>query len=111
MVEFTLPWPPSLNRYYRVVGEKVLISQEGREYRTLVCKTPLPKAPTGRLSVTLLIYPPDARRRDIDNLTKCLLDALTHAGVYEDDSLIDELRIIRKDIVKPGSVGVSIAAL
>jgi hypothetical protein len=31
--------------------------------------------------VEILLYPPDNRRRDIDNYTKGLFDALTHAGV------------------------------
>ena len=49
----------------------------------------------GRLYVTITAYQPDNRRRDLDNLPKAILDALQHAGVYEDDSQIDELRIGR----------------
>ena len=30
---YVLPWPPSLNRYYRSVNGRVLISREGRQYR------------------------------------------------------------------------------
>jgi crossover junction endodeoxyribonuclease RusA len=39
---------------------------------------------------------------DIDNRVKAALDALTHAGVYDDDSQIDELFVARGDIVKGG---------
>lgn len=38
---------------------------------------------------------PDNRRRDAVNLLKAPLDALAHAGVYEDDSQIVELSIRR----------------
>ena len=31
--EFELPWPPSVNHYYRHVGHRVLISRDGRHYR------------------------------------------------------------------------------
>ena len=31
--EFELPWPPSVNHYYRHVGPRVLISRDGRKYR------------------------------------------------------------------------------
>ena len=31
--EFVLPWPSSINHYYRHVGLKVLISKDGRLYR------------------------------------------------------------------------------
>lgn len=38
---------------------------------------------------------PDRRRRDLDNMPKALFDGLTHAGVWTDDSQIDDLRIVR----------------
>ncbi|NBW23084.1 MAG: RusA family crossover junction endodeoxyribonuclease, partial [Caulobacteraceae bacterium] len=40
-------------------------------------------------------FPPDKRKRDLDNVLKSLLDALTHANVWDDDSQIDDLRIYR----------------
>jgi len=51
---------------------------------------------------------PDKRRRDLDNLPKALLDGLTHSGIWDDDSQIDDLRIMRGEIVKGGSVTVVI---
>ena len=100
----TLPYPPSVNHYWRRVGSRTLISREGRRYHTDVCAAlaagraaPL----TGRLAVCVTIFPPDRRRRDLDNAMKALLDALAHAGVYEDDSQIDDLRVIRGE-VEPG---------
>jgi len=48
------------------------------------------------------LFPPDRRKRDVDNILKALLDALTHAGVYEDDSFIDDLRVVRGAVIKGG---------
>lgn len=53
---------------------------------------------TGRLAVSIRVYPPDKRRRDLDNLMKCLIDALQHAGMYQDDSQIDRLLVTREDL-------------
>ena len=39
---------------------------------------------------------------------KALLDSLTHAGVWEDDSLVDDLRLIRGEVRKPGGCVVEI---
>jgi crossover junction endodeoxyribonuclease RusA len=52
---------------------------------------------TGRVGVTMELYPPDRRKRDIDNYCKGPLDALTHAGVWEDDEQIDELHIYKRE--------------
>jgi crossover junction endodeoxyribonuclease RusA len=46
--------------------------------------------------IVINVYPPDARKRDLDNLLKCLLDSLQTAKVYEDDSQIDYLLIKRE---------------
>jgi crossover junction endodeoxyribonuclease RusA len=43
--------------------------------------------------VTLTAFPPDKRRRDLDNLPKVVLDSLTKAGVWKDDSQIQRLTI------------------
>ena len=66
---------------------------------------------TGRLKITIKAYMPDRRRRDIDNLTKALLDALAHARLYEDDEQIDDLRIVRMGVEKPGRVEVELTEL
>ena len=36
MTRLTLPWPPSVNRYYRNVSGVTKISAEGRAYRAAV---------------------------------------------------------------------------
>lgn len=116
MIEISLPWPPSVNHVWRRVGSKTLLSAEGRKYREAVWKHCLVgriagKRLEGRLSVKILVNPPDRRRRDIDNLTKVPLDALTHAAVWEDDSQIDELYVRRNAITAGGSITIQIQQL
>ena len=91
-----LPWPPSVNHYYRRVGHRTLISREGRKYRAEICAIlrDLRFRPfDGELAMTVDAYPPDRRRRDADNILKSLLDALQHAGAYHDDSQIKKLSV------------------
>jgi crossover junction endodeoxyribonuclease RusA len=57
----------------------------------------------GRLAVHIALFPPDKRKRDVDNVLKSLLDACEHAGCYENDNQIDELHVIRQEIIKGGA--------
>lgn len=94
-----LPFPPSVNGYWRNVKGRTLISKRGRSYRKAVADAALvkrfPKFGTARLSVCIMAYPKDRRKRDLDNLLKAVLDSLEYAGVYSDDEQIDDLRIVR----------------
>jgi crossover junction endodeoxyribonuclease RusA len=98
-----LPWPPTVNTYYRNVKGRAIISAGGREYREAVAKLALseawPKFGAQRVSVHIEAWMPDKRRRDLDNLLKSLLDSLTHAGVWDDDSQIDGLAIWRAPLI------------
>jgi len=75
----------------------MIISAKGRDYREAVCvlvqRLGIDAGFKGKLVVEIEAYQPDKRRRDLDNLLKAPLDALTHAGVYKDDSQIADLRI------------------
>ena len=102
--EATLPWPPTVNTYWRhkVTNRfaTVYVSAEGKAYRKAVnlCLIELgikTYALEQDLRVEIEVFPPDRRKRDLDNLLKSLLDALTHAQVWQDDSQISDLRIFR----------------
>lgn len=106
-----IPWPPSVNTYWRHVGPRVLISAEGREYRGRVMAAWIAAGRpviAGRLAVSIDAMPPNRQRRDLDNLLKAPLDALQAAGMYADDSLIDELAIRRGEIIAGGRLCVTI---
>ncbi len=98
-----LPWPPSVNRIWRNLKGRTVISREYREWKSFACDTMMtqrlfeapPEWLSGRLSVHIVAYPPDARKRDLDNILKSLLDALAHAKVYQDDSQVDRLCLER----------------
>lgn len=106
VIGLELPYPPSENRYRRHVGHMVVLSSEGRRYRERVRAAALaagfvPAAtggdPEGIVRVPCALhvelYPADRRRRDIDNPLKALLDSLTFARVWEDDSLVEYLTV------------------
>lgn len=93
MVELTLPYPPTVNLYWRAIGRgNVKISAEGRRYRKEVSQLcwlnkwvqRLDKA----LDMTIVVQRPDRRPRDLDNLLKSLWDSMEKAGVYLNDSQI-----------------------
>ena len=111
-LEFDLPWPPSVNNYYRHVGPRVLISRAGRKYRTM-CVSRLGGLGKlyGAVSLSLECYPPDRRRRDLDNLLKCLQDSITAAGVLDDDSQIRRLQMEMLEPIEGGLVHVRLEAI
>lgn len=61
-----------------------------------------------RVSVRIFAHMPDNRRRDLDNINKSLLDSITHAGVWLDDSQIDELHVTREEAIKNGLIKIII---
>jgi crossover junction endodeoxyribonuclease RusA len=98
-MELTLPWPPSANQYWRAFQGRVIISAQGRAYRKAIIEQVIIQSGVRRfeqdLRIEIEVFPPDRRKRDIDNLLKSLLDSLTHAQVWVDDSQISDLRIYR----------------
>ena len=113
MIKIKLPFPPTVNQYWRhpVIGRSVrhLIGKRGRRYRKDVLAifgghTPMLPAFVHDIAVTITLHPPDRRKRDVDNFAKGLLDACTHAGLWLDDSQIQDLRIIMGEPEKGGSV-------
>lgn len=118
VVTLTLPYPPSINHYWRHFRGRTVISQEGRTFRANVCALLAhapgsgngPRRPPsgGRIALDMDAFPPDRRRRDLDNIQKAVLDSLEHAGVYEDDSQIDLLLTRRCEVTPGGRIEVAL---
>ncbi len=112
MIKFRLQWPPSVNHYWRMFQNRMIVSADGRNYAEVVrIELALQRQHatlTGRLSVAITATMPDRRRRDLDNICKVALDSLTKAGVWQDDCQIDELAIMRGGVSKPGWLDVTV---
>ncbi len=103
----TLPWPPSVNHYWIRQRKGYRISQAGLDFRHDVWKVVFVGRiasfrSEARIGLMIKAYPPDRRARDLDNLCKAPLDALTHSGAWGDDAQIDQLTIVRCAVEKPG---------
>lgn len=101
-----LPYPPSVNTYWRRVGNKTLLSAKAREYRDavlLVMRFQKIVPLIGDVELVITFHPPDRRVRDLDNLPKGLLDALKYAGLYGDDSQVRRIDMRFGDIRKGGA--------
>lgn len=104
----TLPYPPSVNRIWRRVGNKTLLSADGRQYHErvesmvalLLTRNAVPPAPHAvRLSFVL----PDRRKRDLDNVLKAILDPVYRAFRL-DDSVITRIEATKR-YEGPGTSG------
>lgn len=106
----SLPLPPSINTYWRKSPRGMYITKEGRTFRQkvaeIVAERNAMKFGASRLFVSMRVSMRDKRRADIDNRIKAMLDALVHAGVFDDDSQVDTLYVTRGPVVKGGGCDV-----
>lgn len=128
--ELILPWPPTVNTYWgtRIVKAKAGQSFISH-YLTEAAKTFLKeveqivgvadlvkpdKSPDiearqkllgvsvgSPIRVHVMAFPPDKRARDLDNLCKGTLDAMTKIGAIRDDADIWDLRLTREMASQP----------
>ena len=116
-----IAWPPSVNHIWRKTpAGRIYLTREARIFRADVmsrvavarCHGALPKtALAGNLAVAMELYPPDRRRRDVDNYSKAVLDALTHARIWRDDSQIKRQTVTVRESKAGGQVVLTISAL
>ncbi len=99
--QIALPYPPSVNRYWRHYRGRVVRSKAADEFRNeciaRLWTAGVPDQPFRlpcRLEVAL--HPPDRKRRDIDNVLKATLDVLQLSRLVLDDHEITELEIRRR---------------
>lgn len=113
-VTLELPWPPTANLIWRHVRGATYSSAKYQQFTAMVfllVRQQLPRRFVRYcwpIRVEIDLYPPTRQKSDIDNRIKPTLDALTRAGVWEDDSLVAELRVRRMKVVKNGKAVVRI---
>lgn len=93
-----LPYPPSNNRYYRHNRGRIHVSTEGLAYRVAVLerRPRLGWPMEGRIRMLIQVIPNRNVSQDLDNIPKCICDALQYAKIYRNDSQIDDLQVVRK---------------
>jgi crossover junction endodeoxyribonuclease RusA len=106
---FTLPYPPSANRYWRNYNGRMVVSAEATAYKWAVREITdeiAPRCLTGKIVVHVLVYRPQ-KRGDLDNTLKILFDSLSGIA-YEDDSQIIAIHAYRHDDKKKPRVVVTV---
>lgn len=108
-----LPFPPTVNSYYNKTRNGIFISKKGTAFRKACAAACHEQSCFNlnldmKLTLDVILYPPDRRCRDLDNYMKALQDALGNpkdgngAKVWLDDSQIDLLPIHRGVLVSGG---------
>lgn len=111
--EFTLPYPPSVNGYWRNFRGRQIISKRGREYKVSVSDVMsslgLHSEKINKLVVfDMIINPPTLRKYDVDNFTKGVFDALSNCNFWLDDEQVIKLTVSKGEKVKGGNVKVKV---
>jgi crossover junction endodeoxyribonuclease RusA len=104
-IELELPIAISENQYRRYVPgcNHPVICAAGRKFHELVKHRFADSGQrkiNGPVAVTLDFYPPDNRKRDLDNQFKCLFDSIVRAGCIADDACIQELHAYKREPVE-----------
>lgn len=114
MKTLTIPYPPSVNTYWGFKGHRRFLTPKANQFKSAVAQIVSDqqiKFGNQRLEISITLYPPDRRIRDIDNVVKSTFDSLVQAGAFEDDSCIDVLLVQRGAIIKGGKAEVTIKVL
>jgi len=119
-----LPFPPSVNNYWKNVSYKkrgILIkgkalTPKARQFRiegliTIRKQYPVHEVINSPVKMLIHLHPPSLRKYDVDNFNKGILDVLTHANIWVDDDLVHDLRVMKCIKRKGGSVIVKIERL
>ena len=93
---FTLPVPPSANKYWGVSGSRMYVTAEAKAYKQEIKYLLAQSVPMkGLVAVNFSVYRP-RMKGDLDNYNKIMFDAL-QGLVYENDNQIVEIHSFRED--------------
>jgi len=105
-VRLDLPYPPSVNSYWKANGHRRYISPAGvmfTEEVSFIVKNKKPRTfGDKQVAISVMIHPRSKRKFDLDNTLKAILDALMKAGMYDDDSQIEYIEIARGEHIDGG---------
>lgn len=113
-MNIVLPYPPVTgNHMWKHAKGKHYLVKEAREFYVLVGQAVRAQGANINtpelLRAHVQLYPPDKRRRDMDNAWKVIGDALTKAQVWQDDSQIRSKLIEWAEPMKGGKVVIALA--
>ena len=118
MLKLELPWPDASLAPNRKNGKHWSSTHAAKTLRLITAQQATLSAmfaqgyvpPAGTLALRLTFYPPDKRRRDLDNLLasmKADFDGVSQAlGV--DDQVFEPITLQRGPVAKPGRVVVEV---
>lgn len=125
MIELILPYPPSLNHYKR--AGRTIVTKRGKIFQSrvntdatkrffyevwyLVKQKQIESLGGAPIALEIDVFPPDKRKRDLDNVLKVTLDALQNAGLFDDDYQVSRLFVERMGIIRQGQIIVRIATM
>ncbi len=104
MYYLILPYPPSVN------STQSSIDEYRKEVYACWLRAGCPRLYDAESWVRITVYPPDRRKRDLDNILKRLLDAL-EGLLFDDDSAISILIVVRAYQARRGFVMIEARAL
>ena len=117
-MRITLPFPPSVNTYWRRNGHIYFISKQGKQFRKDVLaivagEYGMSDKPffTGNVEVVMRLFPPTKRKSDVDNFPKAVFDALAKANVFEDDCQVKRMTVEMHEKLEGGACTVEISTL
>ena len=118
--EFTLPWPPTVNHYHQPVrqgrGVRIIKGAKARAYQAVAVAAIVSagldaKGIDGPVRITITLNPPTLARYDVDGRPKGILDALTDAGFWLDDSQVQSMTVEKGEKVKGGNALIKVYLL
>ena len=96
------PWPPSVNRIWRSVNGRAILSADYRAWRKAASQELMlvqrARPQLGPVEITIELCPPNKRVIDIDNRAKACIDLLVSCGIIE----ADDSSVVRKVVIELG---------
>ena len=107
VTRITIPIAPiSINTLYSIYKGRKLITKSGRRWRDQVdpILAALNLTYSEPVGIRVEVWPKAARKFDVDNVSKAILDSLQRNGILEDDDLVYYLTLEKHDKhpAKPG---------